>query len=246
MERMHRHVFALGLSLAAIALMATDSRAALLHPNDTSQFPDASGGFVSGTLAYNASTGMFSMQNTPYALALGTSAASQFDISATPGGLRSETLSVKLNPDGSVNQAGSNTFNLFGQVTINGTTYSGLLLSGTPTAMGSLNLANPPTNVAGSSMFDFDINVKGGLLQNVFGSEAYLRMTAERWSTFNGSFTQDFSAGKIESNIRGFFLAQPAPVPEPTTLVVLVAGGVGIFFRRRTITLERLTSHANS
>ena len=105
MERMHRHVFALGLSLAAIALMATDSRAALLHPNDTSQFPDASGGFVSGTLGYNASTGVFSMQNTPFALALGTSAATQFDISATPGGQRSETLSVQLNPDGTVNQA---------------------------------------------------------------------------------------------------------------------------------------------
>jgi hypothetical protein len=245
MERMHRYVFALGLSLAAIALTASDSRAALLHPNDTSQFPDASGGFVSGTLSYTASTGVFSMQNTPYALALGTSAATQFDINATPGGLRSETLSVQLNPDGTVNQAGSNTFNLFGQVTINGTTYSGLLLTGTPTAMGSLNLAAPPTDVAGSSMFDFDISIKGGLLSNIFGSEAYLRMTAERWSTFNGSFTQDFSAGKIESNIRGY-LGQPSPVPEPTTLVVLVAGGVGIFFRRRTITLERLTSHLDS
>jgi hypothetical protein len=240
MERMHRFVLALGLSLAAIVLTAPATRAALLHPTDTSLFPDASGGYVSGTLSYNASTGAFAMQNTPYALALGTSAASQYDITATPSGQRSETLTVSLNPDGTVNPSGSNTFNLYGQVSINGNTYSGLLLSGTPTAMGSLNLAAPPTSVQGSSLFDFDIKVTGGMLKNAFGSEAYLRMLAERWSTFNGSFTQDFSAGKIETNIRGYWLAPPAPVPEPTTLVVLIAGGVGIFFRRRNITLAKL------
>ena len=55
------------------------------------------------------------------------------------------------------------------------------------------------------SMFDFDVSVTGGLLKNSFGSEAYIRLAAERWSTFNGSFTQDFSAGKIASNIRGYF-----------------------------------------
>ena len=58
-------------------------------------------------------------------------------------------------------------------------------------------------------------HLPGGLLANAFGSEAYVRLTAERWSTFNGSFTQDFSAGKImANNIRGYYLTAP-PVRDP-------------------------------
>lgn len=239
MERMRRLVFAVSLALAASAPAA---RAALLHPTDTSAFPDLSAGYVSGTLQYSAASGELSIQNTPYALALGTSNSAQFDVIADAASQRSQTIDVALNPDGTVKQSAGNSYNLYGQVTIDGKTYSGLLLSGTPTAMGSLNLAAAPTNVAGASMFDFDVNVTGGLLANAFGSEAYVRLTAERWSTFNGSFTQDFSAGKVASNIRGYFLSPPVPIPEPTTLVVLIAcGGVGLLARaRRRISRQEL------
>ena len=234
MDRKHRLALALGTALAALAFSAPDSRAALLHPTDTSQFPDLSAGFVSGTLQYAANTGQLSIQNTPYALATGTTSSTQFDVVADPAGERSQTINVTLNPDGTVNQSASNTYDLYGQVTLDGKTYSGLLLSGTPTAMGSLNLAAAPTNVAGSAMFDFDVSVTGGLLAKSFGSEAYIRLSAERWSTFNGSFTQDFSAGKVASNIRGYFLTPPVPIPEPSTLVVLMAaGGAGLLIRRR-------------
>lgn len=246
MDRTRRLALALGATLAALALPAPASRAALLHPTDTSQFPDLSAGFVSGTMQYTASTGQLAIQNTPYALALGTSSSAQYDVTADPAGERSQAIDVVLNPDGTVNQGAKNTYDLFGQVTIGGKTYSGLLLSGTPTAMGSLDLSRPPTNVQGSSMFDFDVSVTGGLLANVFGSEAYVRLTAERWSTFNGSFTQDFAGGKVASNIRGYFPTPPAPIPEPTTLVVLIAcGGAGLLTRhRRRIRREELEAVA--
>ncbi len=245
MERMHRLALALGTTFVALAVSAPASRAALLHPTDTSQFPDLSAGYVSGTLQYTASNGDLAIQNTPYVLATGTTAATQYVVSADGAGQQSQTLNVTLNPDGSVNQSANNTYDVYGQVTINGTTYNGLLLSGTPTAMGSLNLAAAPTNIQGESMFDFDVSVTGGLLANVFGSEAYIRLTAERWSTFNGSFTQDFSAGKISSNIRGYFLSPPVPIPEPTTLVVLIAcGGAGLFRRVRRIAREELEAHS--
>lgn len=234
MERLHQFALATGLTLASIAVGAPESRAALLHPTDTSQFPDLSAGYVSGTMQYSAETGQLTIQNTPFALALGTSAASQFDVTADANGQRSQTLDVQLNPNGTVNQSGANTYDLYGKVTVAGKTYDGLLLQGTPTAMGSLDLAAPPTNVAGSAMFDFDVNIKGGLLAGIFGSEAYIRLTAERWSTFDGGFARDFAAGKISSNIRGYNPAQPTPVPEPSTLVVLLAcGGAGLLIRRR-------------
>jgi hypothetical protein len=240
MERMHRLALALGTAFAALALAPT-SRAALLHPTDTSQFPDLSAGYVSGTMQYTASTGQFAIQNTPYALAMGTSNSAQFDVIADAAGQRTQTIDVTLNPDGTVKQSASNTYDLYGQVTLDGKTYSGLLLAGTPTAMGSLNLAAAPTSVQGASMFDFDVSITGGLLANVFGSEAYVRLTAERWSTFNGSFSQDFAGGKVASNIRGYFLTPPVPIPEPTTLVVLIAcGGAGLLRRLRRIAREEL------
>jgi hypothetical protein len=242
MERMHRLALVVGITFA---FSASSSRAALLHPDDTSQFPDLSAGFVSGTLQYTASTGQLAIQNTPFALAMGTSSSQQFDVGTDAAGQRSQSINVTLNSDGTVNQAATNTYDVYGQVTLGGTTYNGLLLSGTPTAMGSLNLAAAPTNVAGEAMFDFDVNVTGGLLANVFGSEAYVRLTAERWSTFNGSFTQDFSAGKIDSNIRGYLLSPPTPIPEPTTLVVLIAcGGAGLLRRVRRIAREDLEAPA--
>ncbi len=245
MDRMHRLALGLGIALAALASAPT-SRAALLHPTDTSQFPDLSAGFVSGTMQYAADTGQLSIQNVPYALATGTSNSSQFDVIADAANQRSQTISVALNPDGTVKQSASNSYNLYGQVTLDGKTYSGLLLSGTPTAMGSLNLAGAPTNLAGEAMFDFDVNVTGGLLATAFGSEAYIRLNAERWSTFNGSFTQDFSAGKVASNIRGYYLTPPVPIPEPSTLVVLMAaGGAGLLIRRRRrISREELEAPA--
>jgi hypothetical protein len=245
MHRMRRLFVSMGLALAVIAALAPRAGAALLHATDTSQFPDLSGGYVSGTLQYTASTGVLSIQNTPYALALGTSPSSQYDVSATPQNQRTQTIVAQLNPDGSLNPNGTNLYSLYGSVNINGQTYSGLLLKGTPTGFGSLDLGGvSPTSLPGVAMYDMTVKITDGLLKQVFGTDTYIRLEAERGSTFNGSFTQDFSGYKIASNERGYFNVPPAPVPEPTTLVVFIAcSGAGLLFRhRRRIAREELES----
>jgi len=235
MHRMQRLAVTLGLALAASTFFAAQAPAALIAPNDSSQFPDLSAGYVSGTINYTASTGQLLVSNTPYALALGPTAGVQYDVSATSGGLRNQSIIASINPDGSLNTSGTNLYDLYGNVTVNGVNYSGLLLQGKVTAFGSLDTAMPGNGgIAGTSMFDFNVAVTGGLLASQFGTSTYIRLTAERWSTFTGSFTQDFSGGKVSSNIRGFMPPSPAPVPEPTTLVVLLAaGGAGLWVRHR-------------
>lgn len=255
MHRMHRLAVTLGLAIVATAVFSLQAPAALLHPNDSSQFPDLSAGYVSGTIHYTAGTGQLMVSNTPYAIAFGSTSSSSADVTAMSNGLRSQTIVAAINPDGSLNTAGSNQYDLFGTTTINGKTYSGELLQGTPTAFGSLNTAAAGNGgVAGTSMFDMDVKVTGGLLQSLFGTDTYIRLTAERWSTFNGSFAQDFSGGKVNSNIRGFNPPSPIPagqvgvpsVPEPTTLVVLIAaGGAGLLVRhRRRISRDDLEAAA--
>src|SRR5438309_2271766 len=83
----------------------------LIHPIDTSQFPDLSAGFVSGTMQYAADTGQLSIQNVPYAMATGTSSSSQFDVIADAANQRSQTINVTLNPDGTVKQSAGNSYN---------------------------------------------------------------------------------------------------------------------------------------
>ncbi len=238
MHRMHRLAASLGLALATTALFAPQASAALLHATDTSQFPDLSSGYVSGTLNYthpsgSATSGALVISNTPYALALGSTPDRQFDVA----GARNQLIVAQINTDGTLNSSSQNTYDLTGTVTVDGKTYSGELLKGTPMAFGSMNTAAAGNGgLPGTAMYDLDVKVTGGLLKDLFGTDTYIRLAAERWSTFNGSFTQDFSGGKVSSNIRGFSppIASYAPVPEPTTLVVLIAaGGAGLFVRHR-------------
>src|SRR5262249_51778980 len=133
---------------------------------------------------------------------------------------------------GNLVSSGTNTYSLYGSVTTNGQTFSGLLLSGTPTGFGSQDLT--PVGIQGASFFDVNMNVTGGALAPYFGPDAYIRIAPELQSTFTGSFTQDFSAAKATSNTRGYHSPHPFPIPEPATVFVLVAGGgFGIFLRSR-------------
>ena len=249
MHRMRRLVVSLGLSLVATVVLAPKASAALLHPaDDASIFPDLSGGYVSGTQHYTASTGQFWVENTPYALAFGQSGSQQYDIGATAGGVRRQTIIAQLDNTGKLDPSGTSLYEVDGSTTIGGKTYSGVLLQGTVTGIGSQDTSAIAKNTA---MYDMNVKITGGLLAQSFGNDTYVRLTAERWSTFSGDFTHDFSGGKVASNIRGFFQSPPLPaqgppVPEPTTLVVLIAaGGAGLYFRhRRRITRDELEAAA--
>ena len=240
MHRMRRLVVSLGLSIVATVALAPKASAALLHPaDDASIFPDLSAGYVSGTQHYTASTGQFVVVDTPYAMAFGQQGSQQFDIGATADGTRRQTIIAQLDNTGKLDPTGSNLYEVDGSVTMAGKTYSGILLQGTITGFGSQNTSATAANTA---MYDMNVKITGGLLAQSFGTDTYVRLTAERWSTFTGDFTHDFSGGKVASNIRGFYQVPPAPVPEPTTLVVLIAaGGAGLFFRhRRRISRDEL------
>ncbi|MDX2036955.1 MAG: PEP-CTERM sorting domain-containing protein [Isosphaeraceae bacterium] len=239
MQRMRRNTvpaFAV-FALVAFGFLGSAARADLIHPDDKTKFPDISGGFVSGTAAYSAATGMFQVQNIPFALALGMGPTDSYEIQSTDAGLRSEVLSVQLDDAGKMVAGSVSDFTLFGKVTIGAQTFSGQLLKGKVHAgVGSLDLSKSPTNIAGAAMFDLDLQIdkSQSLLGQAFsGGYAYLRLMVEKGSTFDGSFTKDFSGYKVSSNLRAYEGLPPAPVPEPTTLVVLVAAGAGLLFHRR-------------
>ena len=46
------------------------------------------------------------------------------------------------------------------------------------------------------------MKITGGKLKEAFGSEAYLRITPQAGSTFNGQFTIDFSSERPLTNLR--------------------------------------------
>ena len=62
---------------------------------------------------------------------------------------------------------------------------------------------------------------------------AYMRVTAESNSTFDGIFTTAFSSEKVLTNTHSLSSMLPQPAPEPATLYVLLACGAGLFYRGR-------------
>ena len=68
-------------------------------------------------------------------------------------------------------------------------------------------------------MFDLNMKITEGKLKEAFGSEAYLRITPQAGSTFDGRFTIDFSSDKPLTNLRPSRSGLPAAVPEPSDLV---------------------------
>jgi hypothetical protein len=75
--------------------------------------------------------------------------------------------------------------------------------------------------------------VTGGVLASQYGSDAYIRVTAESNSTFRGLFNVDFSSEQILATTQRLTMATASPVPEPTAMVVLLACGAGWFYRGR-------------
>lgn len=229
---MHRMRTSLTYSLIAlfVAMFGT-AQAALIQPNATRQYPDIAAD-VNGVVNYSYSNGQgnFTMRNTPFLLATGANPAQEYTILPTVDGTRQQNLSVAVDGSGNIVNASGNSYSLYGSTTVDGQTFSGLLLQGTPTAFGSQY--NGQFN-----QYDVAIKVTGGALADAFGSNAYMLIRPELQDSFTGSFTSNFSAQKATSNTRGNY-NPPAPVPEPATWMILIGGGAGLaMFNRRRMRL---------
>jgi PEP-CTERM motif len=235
MHRMRRFLVLVGLAVSSITFASQSASAALLKPNADRSFPDISAdinGKVNYTYDSSAGNGLFNVTNTPYLIAGGPTSNLEFNVQPDANGIRQQILNVALDSSGNIlANDPRNSYQLFGSVTANGQTFTGLLLQGKATAFGSQDLGS--LGIQGTSIFDVNLNITGGALAAYFGADAYMRITPELQSTFTGLFNTDFSAVKATSNTRAYHSPSPFPVPEPATLIVLLAGSAGMVVRHR-------------
>ncbi len=236
MQRMHRPSRLAGVIALSFLGFAPAASADLLRPNDQREYPDISA-FANGyqNYAYNAGTGtgVFQLSNSPFLLTNGKSDAGTYDesdVTATDAGLKTQTVTAVLDAQGHLVDSPLNSFAIYGKVTVDGQTYSGLLLQGTPTAFGSQTLKPA---VGTEDLFDLKLQITGGAMAGLYGPNAYMRVTSEANSTFDGVFTTDFSSEKVLTNTHALSSLLPQPAPEPTALYVLLAAGAGLFYRGR-------------
>lgn len=236
MHRMRRFFVTPGLALIVTAFATSQqAEAALIRPNAGRAYPDIAAD-INGrqTYDYNETTqsGRFEVTNTPYLIAGGPSADQEYAILPGTDGVRSQTVVARIDSTGKLVEDAGNLYELKGTITADGQTFSGILLSGVPTAFGSQDLG--VAGIEGSDAYDFDLKITGGALAPYFGADAYMRITPELQSTFDGTFTKSFTGVKATSNTRGYNSPQPFPIPEPSTLVLMAAcGGIGLVFRHR-------------
>lgn len=251
MHRMQRRSAMMALALAlVVGLGAVETRADLVRPAAVLAFPDVASG-VHGEVGYTFSategSGVLSMRNTPYVFDVGVYAEDKYAITADAAGRRVQSLTVRIDADGNLVADAANKYELFGEVTYDGTTYSGLLLSGTPSAFGSQDLSS--LGLTTTDIFDADIVITGGELAELFGGAGaglYLRFRTDLdqpGQGFTGSFTDSFQSYTPTSFLipvsdpatppGGGGTITPQPVPEPASVLLAVAGGLGLRFRRR-------------
>jgi len=250
MHRMRHYVAVIGLIAGSMAFGPNPASAALIRPDAKRSFPDIAAD-INGKVEFDydpaSQTGVFTMTNTPFLIAGGDTADSEFPILPDADGVRKQTLRVKLDESGAIVEDPGNMYELRGKIEANGQTFSNLLLKGAPVEFGALDLGgltSETDDVAalsatdsgtvglGVDIFDLKIAVEEGELAPFFGDNAYLRITPELESTFEGSFTEDFMAFKATSNIRSYDSPTPFPIPEPSALAVLLAGGLGLVYHR--------------
>ncbi len=236
MHRMRHFLAVTGFVLTTFGLATPRASASLLRPDAARSFPDIAAD-INGTVDYtynpDTQTGVFHVKNTPYLIAGNPDTQGDLISANSDTGIRSQEIRVVLDKNGQILSDPSNNYELYGTITANGQTFSGLLLKGTPTAFGSQDLG--PVGVQGSDLFDVNIDVTGGALAQYFGKDAYMRIAPELLSTFQGKFDENFSAVKAVSNTRSYSSPLPFPIPEPTAFAILAVGAVGLLFRRRLV-----------
>jgi hypothetical protein len=220
MHRMRCFLARMVLFSVVLVALTNEVPAELIRPRAGRAYPDIVAD-VHGVQTYTydpaTRTGEFQVTNTPYLMALGPSSASEVNVLPTDDGTRQQIVKLRLDQYGRLVNNPDNTYEVYGRVIVGGQTYDGLLLKGTPTSFGSMN----------RDVFDLNMKITGGALQPIFGNDAYLRIAPEGQSTFDGSFTKNFSGTEALSNIRGYHAPRPLPVPEPTALLLLLTTGLG-------------------
>lgn len=249
MHRMRHFAATLALITGSMVFATGSASASLLKPGAKRAYPDIAAD-INGKVVYNydeaSGTGVFTVTNTPYLIAGGNSASSEFAILPNADGIRKQVFTIKVDSTGKLIDDPNNTYQLFGTINAGGETFSGELLTGKPKEFGFLDLGSVVASgdssllqSLGVDIFDANIDIQGGALQKFFGTSAYLRITPELESTFNGSFAEDFTALKATSNTRSYDSPNPFPIPEPTTIMVLLAGGAGVLYRQGRWAIRR-------
>ena len=228
MHRMRCLFVRASLFFALMVGLAVDVAAELIQSPGGRAYPDLAGA-ISGTQHYDynplTQTGTLQVINTPFLLTTGPSVANEMAVQPNVDGMRTQVLNLKLDPNGRLLSDPGNSYSLYGTVVLNGRTFQGLLLQATPTAFGAQSGA--------SASFNLDLKVTGGELARTFGPSVYMEFHAGGESTFDGNFARSFTTKIDSSNTLGYKSSAPTLVPEPTTLVVILVGGVWLAVSRR-------------
>lgn len=236
MQRMRCLFVRAALLFVLLVGVGAEVSAELIQSPGGRAYPDLAGA-ITGTQQYtyhpSTQTGTLQVTNTPFLLTTGPSTANEVVVQPNADGMRSQVLNLKLDPNGRLVSDPSNSYSLYGTVVVDGKTFQGLLLQATPTAFGAQSGAGAPAS------FNLDLKVTGGELARTFGPSVYMEFHSGGDSTFDGSFSRSFTTKIDSSNTLGYKSPVPTVVPEPTTLVVLLAGGVWLVMlrRRRRLTL---------
>jgi hypothetical protein len=217
--------------VAVLAGAGSIARGDLIRSSPGRSFPDIAGD-IAGTQTYTydpvTQTGTFQLVNSPHLIALGPLLKDMVHMRPNQDGTLSQSLRMKLDREGRLVDSPSNTFQIWGTVVIGDQTYQGLLLQGKPTAFGAEVQDGRTSRTEKPEVFDLNMDITGGELADAFGREAYLRITPQANSNFNGQFTADFSSEKPLTNLRASRKDLPATVPEPTVLVTLLTCGAAL------------------
>ena len=131
--------------------------------------------------------------------------------SPRPTTTKIQTVTRSSTPSGHLVNSPLNSFQIYGKVMVDGQTYTGLLLQGTPTGVRlAVAQAGGPAN---EDIFDMTLKITGGLMASLYGPDAYIRVTTEANSTFNGVFNADFSSEKVLTNTHPLSSLLPSPPP---------------------------------
>jgi hypothetical protein len=231
MQRMRGVIARMGLVLFFVGIMGFSAPVFgdLIRSKPARSFPDIAGDIVGvQTYTYDPATqtGTFEVVNAPHLISLGPSVKDMLNMLPSQDGTLSQSLLMKLDRNGRLIDSPTNKFEIRGKVIIGEKTYEGLLLEGKPTAFGAD--VDAPSSTKNLEMFDLNMRITGGELRNAFGDTAYLRISPQDRSTFDGHFTTDFSSEKPLTNLRALRNTLPATVPEPTSLITFLTCGAGL------------------